>query len=359
LKKYRAFSRGIQMKKISVMMLAGLTMVLLFGCNPKPKTSCIYGDQIPANVLDQVVPLGDKLAMDLEQGKFDDIYASAGDLFRKVQTPEQFKMVLGAMSANLGTLEFSKLTEAYYLKNKAGKKYPTVSVPCSLEVEGAKNINDIYEVPANTEIVSLIYRSKTGNDNAGVFIELIKEGTQWKLISIVLSPTTYKGKNVDDYVNLARKAREAGKLRLAILYYKFAYLLSDLSPNVDEFVSRKVTEEMGQVKADYIPTGTPQVWTVDAETKPEVFNVDVIIDKNEPWVNIEWLTPDFNDTARVEAISGKLLDYAFQSFPEYREFFTGIVVSARSQDPKLATQAYRKLRRFSEVPLAPPKPEKK
>ena len=137
-------------------------------------------------------------------------------------------------------------------------------------------------MPPNTEIVSLIYHTMTGNDTAEIFVELIKEGAQWKLISIVLSPTSYKGKNVDDYVNLARKAREAGKLRLAILYYKFAYLLSDLSPNVDEFVSRKVSEEMAQVKADYIPAGTPQVWNVDAETKPEVFNVDVIIDKNEP-----------------------------------------------------------------------------
>ena len=122
------------MKKISVMILAGLAAVSVFGCNPKPKTSCVYGDQIPANVLDQVVPIGNKLAMDVEQGNFDDIYAFADDLFRKVQTPEQFKMVLGAMSANLGTLEFSRLTEAYYLKNTASKKYPTVSVPCSLQV---------------------------------------------------------------------------------------------------------------------------------------------------------------------------------------------------------------------------------
>jgi len=333
------------MKKPVVILFAALIAVTFINCNRTPKTSCVYGDKIPANVLSPVVQLGDTLAVALEQDRFNDIYGTASDMFKKVQTPEQFTLIFQGMKSNLAPLEFSKLNEAYYLKNTAGKKFDTVTVPCNL---GLEKVDDFYQVPRNSEIVSLIYNVKSGEENAEIFIELIKEGTNWKLLSIVLSPTTFKGKNVDEFVTLARKAREQNKLKLAILYYKIAYLLSNLSPNVDEFVSRKVVAEMTQVKTDYVPMGQAQVWNIAGDTKPQVFNVDVMFDKGEAWVNIEWLSESLSDTPKMEAVCSGILDFSLKNFPEYKEFFTGIIVSARSPDPTLVNQAYRKIYRFSE-----------
>jgi len=335
------------MRKILFVALAGLLAASLGACNRKPKTSCVYGDQIPAAILDPVMQMGNSIAIALEQDRFDDIYSAGSELTKKAQTPEQFKLVLQTMKQNLGPLEFSRLREAYYLKNKAGKKFSTVLVPCSL---GEQSMNDLYQVPKNTEVLALIYSTMAGEESADIFLEMLKEGAAWKLFSIALAPTTYHGQKVDDFVNLGRKAREANKPRLAILYYKVAYLFANLSPNVDEYVARKVGEEMAQVKADYIPAGVPEVWNIDGETKPKVFNVDVMFSEGKPWVNIEWLTDNFSDTARLEGSSGKILDFAFKNFPEYREFFAGIIVSARSQDPRLFNQAFRKIRRFSEAP---------
>jgi hypothetical protein len=335
------------MRKLSAIALAGLLAASLAGCSRKPKTSCVYGDQIASTILEPVIQMGNTIAVALEQDRYDDIYNTGSELLKKTQTPEQFKLVLQTMKQNLGPLEFSRVREAFYLKNKAGKKFNTVLVPCSLGEEG---INDLYQVPSNSEVVALIYSTMAGEENADIFIELIKQGEDWKLFSIALAPTSYRGLKVEDFVNLARKAREANKPRLAILYYKAAFLFSNLSPNVDEYVGRKIVGELAQVKADYIPTGTPQVWNISTETRPDVFNVDVMFSQGEPWVNIEWLTDNFDNTAKLEGTSEQILDFAFKNFPEYREFFTGIMVSARSQNPKLFNQVFRKVRRFSERP---------
>jgi len=326
-----------------VILLPVMIGVALSACSRKPKTSCVYGDAIPAPVLDPAMQAGDTIIMALEQDRFQEVYALAGDMLRKTQTPEQFKMVLQSVKDNLGSLSFSRLEEAYHLTNKAGKKFPTVMVPCSLGEEG---MNDIYQAPGNSEIVSLIYKTMGEVDSATVLIELIKENESWKLLSLSLTPSMAHGQNVDDFVKLARKAREENKPRLAAMYYRIAFLLSNLSPNVDEFVARKTTEEGSQVKADYVPLGTIQSWTIDSRTKAQVFNVDALFDKGEPWVNIEWLAEDIEDSARLKEVSGKLLDFAFKTFPEYREFFKGIIVTGRSQDPRMASRAYREFREF-------------
>jgi len=331
------------MKRVWLVFFSVLFAFSLASCSRKPKTSCVYGSEIPADILGRVSQIGSDITVAFEQDRFDDIYAYSSELLKKVQGPEQFKMLSAAMKSNLGPLSFSKLDEAYYLRNKAGKKYDSVMVPCNL---GAENVNDIYQVPPNSEVVSLIYGVMAGKERAIIFIELIKEGSDWKLISLVPSPATVQGKNVDGYIQLARKAREAGKFRLAIVYYDMAYLLSDLSPNVMEFVAQKTMEEMSQVKADYVPTGESQIWNITAETTPEVYNVDVFFLKGQPWVNIDWLTENFDDKPKLDATSAKILEFAFQRFPEYREFFTGIMVTAHSPDPRLINEVYRKTRQF-------------
>ena len=230
------------MRKARIWFFVALA-ISVCACNRKPKTSCVYGDKIPVNVLDPVTQMGNSIAIMLEQDRLKIFTILAGDMFKRAQTPEQFKVILQSMKENLGPLEYSRLEEAYYLKNKAGKKYETVMVPCSL---GEENMNDIYQVPRNSEIVSLIYGVRAGDENADIFMEMIKQGTSWKLLSLVLTPTTLHGKKVDDFITLARKAREANKLRLAMLYYKIAYLLSNISPNVDEYVARKSWKKWGR-----------------------------------------------------------------------------------------------------------------
>jgi hypothetical protein len=334
------------MKRTMTILLVAILALGAANCNRKPKTSCVYGDKIPATVLDPVVQMGNTLSIALEQDRFDDIYNTAVDMFKKVQTPEQFKLILQSMKANLGPLEFSKLNEAWYLTNKAGKKYPTVTVACNLQ----EKADDFYQVPRNSEVVALIYNVRAGEESAEIFIELIKEGPAWKLLSLVLSPTTFRGKNVDGYVKLAREARGANKLKLALMYYKIAYLLSNLSPNVDEYVARRTAAELAQVRTDYMPAGQAQLWNIAGDYKPQVFNVDVLFSKGEPWVNIDWLAESLEDTPKLEIVSQGILDFVLKNSPEFKDFFAGIIVSARSQEPKQANQAYRKIYRYPESP---------
>jgi len=322
--------------------IAVLALFAFFSsCSRKPKTSCVYGDKIPEEILEKAGKIGDEIMFALENKNFDEIYKYASQMMKKSQTKEQFKTVMKVMLRNFAPIEYPQLKEAYYLKNKAGKKYAVVSVPCSL----TEKSNDIYQVPANSEIVSLIYYSRSGEEIARTFIELIKEDNSWKLLSIALSPRTFLGNTVANYIKKARKAREEGKLRLAILYYRLASLLADISPNVDEYVSRMVTQEMAQIKVDYMPMGMAEYWKVD-DTIFRVFRVDVFIDKNQPWVKINWIADNFDNLDEVKELSQKLLDFAINKFPEYREFFVGIITEAVSEDPRYSKQTYRLVKKF-------------
>ena len=151
-------------------------------------------------------------------------------------------------------------------------------------------------------------------------------------------------------LDLARQAREQNHPRLALLYYKIAFLLSDYSPNVTEFVSLKVAQEMSQVKTDYLPSGVPQLWTLPDNSNYTVFNADIYIENDEPWINIDWLVDSFADTNKLDQDSEKLLGFSLDKFAEANEFFVGVIVTAHSQDPKLINQVFRKFRRFPQKP---------
>lgn len=330
------------MKKfIWVLVLLGSLMI--FSCSRKPKTSCVYGDNIQADVLEPALEVGESVIFALEAQDFDRLYNWGGEFLRRGQTREQFRLILQAVFNSIGTIEFSQLQEAYYLTNQAPKKMQTVNVPCNLEME---NVNDIYQVPANREIVSLIYSGMGGEESMHILVELIKEGEEWRLFSLVPGLASFQGKNAEDYITRARKAREENKLKLALLYYKLAFLLSDYSPNILEFVSVKIGQEMSQIRTDYMPMGNPQVWTVSGDLSFEVYNVDVLIEKNEPWVNVDYIVDSFSDTEKLEKNSEKLLDFAMEKLSETREFFKGIAVSGHSKDPKLVGQVHRKFREF-------------
>jgi len=327
--------------KIWMVILLGL-IISFPHCSRKPKTSCVYGDDIPADLLEQVLEVGNEIIKALEEKKVDEIYDRGSELMKKGQTREQFKMILNLTIEHFGDIEWTQLQEAYYLKNKASRKYQIVPVSCELS-EGA---NDIYQVPPNSEVFSLIYSGVARGESVQILVELIKQAEGWKLVSLVVGAKTIRSMTVDSYVELARKAREQGKFRLAVLYYRLAYILADLSPNLDEFVARRILQETLQIKTDYLPQGIPQIWSTQDNIHFEVYDVDVSVDGEGVWVEISWLIDNLDDGAKLKELSDKLLSFSIEKFPEYREFFTGIMVSAHSKSPKQTGQVYRQKKKF-------------
>ena len=313
-------------------------------CSRKPETSCIFGDKIPQQVLEQIIPLGNRIMMGIESGDFDQIYQLASQDMKESQTKEQFKTLMKGILQNFSPLEYSRLGEAYYLTNQVKGNPEAVNVACDLTGKGAL---DIYQAPPNSELVSLIFYSKSGQETVQTLIELIKEADGWRLFSISITPRTLRKRTVDYYIREARREREKGRLRLALLYYQIAYLLSNLSPNINEFVSRSVLAEMSQLKTDYFPMGQPEVWKID-DTRYRVLEVGVFLAQGEPWVKVSWVAESLEDTEKLNELSQKLLDFVVRNFPEYQDFFVGVVVEAFSQDPLYAKQSYRQFRRFPE-----------
>ena len=97
-------------KKILVALFIGLALIG-YACSLKPKTSCLYGDDIPADILEQVILVGNQILNALEAGNMDEIYDRGSEFMKKSQTREQFKMILGLTKERYGEIGWTQLQE--------------------------------------------------------------------------------------------------------------------------------------------------------------------------------------------------------------------------------------------------------
>jgi len=191
------------------------------------------------------------------------------------------------------------------------------------------------------------------------------------LLSIAVNPSTAKGREAEFYFKAARQSREKNHLHLAALQYQMAILLSELGPAVQEFTIAQIASEMSQIKVDYLPQANVQIWTMPSGHSFNVSNLGVYSAGNQLLVEVSYQAKSISDTAALEADGKEIARFLDQKFPEYREGFDGIVVSALGSSPADAYKLYRVVATFSqlgprsqpETPQpdtpkpAPPKPE--
>ena len=327
--------------------MAGL-LVLVMGCrNKTPQTSCVYGNDIAEATQDEIMQAGGRLIQELENSEYPALYQDASQMLKRRQTRDQFATVLRAADDNFGAKEFSQLEESYWMTSKAREE--EVVIPCNL---GAQGVQDLHVVPANHEIAALVYKSHGSYESLRVVIHLLKEDGKWKLLSLAVNPSTAKGRDPEYYFKAARASREKNHLHLAALQYRMAILLSELGPGVQEFAVTQIATEMQQIKADYLPQGSVQIWTMPSGHSFNVSNLSVISANNKIWVEVAYQAKSFADTAALETDGKELAKFLDQKFPEYREGFDGIVVSAVGTTPADAYKLYRVIVPFDQ--LSPP-----
>ena len=329
------------------MLMAGL-LVLVMGCrNKTPQTSCVYGNDIAEATQDEIMQAGGRLIQEWENSEYPALYQDASQMLKRRQTREQFATLLRAADVSFGAKEFSRLEELYWMTSKAREEEAVI--PCNL---GAQGVQDLHMVPANHEVAALVYKSHGADETLRVVIHLLKEEGNWKLLSLAINASTAKGREAESYFKAARKSREKNLLHLAALQYRMAILLSELGPGVQEFTVSQIATEMQQIKADYLPQGSVQIWTMPSGHSYNVSNLSVISANNKIWVDVAYQAKSFTDTAGLEADGKELAKFLDQKFPEYREDFDGIVASAIGTTPADAYKLYRVIVPFDQ--LSPP-----
>ncbi len=341
--------RGAEKDKVETMKkwlaIAGAALLLLAGCKHKaPQTTCTYGNDVPEATENEIMQAGSRVISQLEKHDYNPMYEAASSLLKQAQTRDQFSVILRVSDDKFGEKEFSQVEELYLMTSKT--RDAQAVIPCNL---GAKGIQDFHIVPSNAEVAALIYKSHGQNEWLRVVIHLIHVDKDWKLLSIAVNPSTAKGQPADFYFKAARESREKNRLHLAALQYRVAILLSELGPAVQEFTITQISSEMSQIKADYLPLGSIQVWTMPSGHSFNVANLGVFEAGSQLDIEVTYQAKSLADHAALDADGRELAQFLDQKFPEYREGFDGIAVTAVGSTPADAYKLYRVMVPFADL----------
>jgi hypothetical protein len=331
--------------------IAGIGILILVGCRSKvPQTTCTYGNDVPQAKEDEIMQAGARVIAQLEKQDYNPMYEEASPLLKQAQTRDQFSVVLRASDDKFGPKEFSQLEELYLMTSKSREAQAVI--PCNL---GAKGFQDFHIVPANEEVAALVYKSHGQNEWLRIVLHLIHRDqawsspstfsgnlvSAWKLFAIAVNSSTIKNQPADYYFKAARESREKNRLHLAALQYRMAILLSELGPSVQEFTITQIANEMNQIKADYLPLNSIQIWTMPSGHSFNAANLSVFEAGTQLYLEVAYQAKSLSDTAALEADGHELAQFLDQKFPEYREGFDGIAVTAIGSTPADAYKLYR------------------
>jgi hypothetical protein len=329
------------LNKEVLLCLLAISILLHPACKREPKTTCIWGNNIPDKELLRMVDTGNRLMDLLIKREYKALYEAGCEMMKKSQTRDQFLTMMKFSDESFGQKDFPRLEEPYLIESEA--KQDHVKVACNL---GEKGADDIHQVVANRKIAALVYNTKAGYGILRIVMHLIWEDAQWKLYSVVQNPASIKGHLDGYYFKKARESREKNLLRLAFLQYQVAMLLSEMGPNVDEFAVRQYMKESRQIKVDYMPNNMVQIWETSEGNTYKVYNVGVLVSQGDLFVDISYITSSLEETEKIEKESRELIRFVREKFPEYEQGFDGLVISARSDHPKELYQVYRVVERF-------------
>ena len=326
-------------------LILATALFLAAGCSSKPKTECLYGDKIPQQDFESISNAAGDLIMLLEGKQWKELYESGTEELQTAQTRDQFKLPLDLFINSFGPVSYSRIEELYYLTSKS--KEERVMIACNL---GEPGVEDLYGMPANRELAVAVFTSHTDLEQVRVILTLEKEKGEWKLRSISLNPASMKKKTSDYYLQAAQSFREKNQLRLAALYYKAAMLLLDMGVNVNEYSTKVISNQLSQIKVDYLPFGEVQMWAMPSGHTDKVVNMDIGYDQGKLLVQVVYYTDNLADTEKLQAEARELAEYINQNFPEYRLGFDGVQVTAVSEKREEAFTTVHNQFLFSELP---------
>ncbi len=316
-----------------------LILLSLAGCKDKePQTTCLYGDDVGDEKLQDILSTSDLYMSMLVSKDYNKLYELGSEQLKQMQTKDQFTTVFKLFEGAFGDIDFPMVEEVYYMKAQADEVQ--VWIPCNL---GEPNINDLYLMPANEDLAVTHYRARTDLEILRVVMQMEKDGDKWLIRSIEINPMTIKHKRAEYYLQKALKYREENKLHLASLYYKTAILLSEVALNAHEYTVKTLTDQLKLIKVDYMPgdeAGNFQVWSTSGGGSYQVYNLDSAYEAGKLLVQISYMADALDDEEKLKKEAEDLAAFLDGKFPEYREGFDGVRVTAASMKAEQSMMSY-------------------
>jgi hypothetical protein len=326
-------------------------LVLVPACKSKePKTTCLYGNDIPESEFDLIYQTSEQLIGLVTRGELAKVYEAGTDEMMSRQNRDQFVYAFDLFIQAFGDVEYPDMKEVYLMESVARDE--SVWIPCNL---GEPGVNDLYGMPANRRFAVAVYRAHTEMEEIRVILQFENRQEQWQLRSMSLNPITLKKKGYTHYAEKGNEFREQNKLHLAVLYYKTSILLSEMGLNVVEAVVATLQDQINQVKVDYMPGGETQIWATDSGYNYKVYNLDPAYDNGNLLVQISYLTESLKDLDKLKREAWDLARFLDKKFPEYRTGFDGIRITAAPEAKAELMTAYHTVISFSELDKTPEK----
>ncbi len=340
------------MKRLLILLFLGLAVI---SCDEEKndETACLVNDNIPPEKLESIMNTSKQLMHLLETEKRQELYRQGTEEMQSRQTVDQFKFYLQNFEDSFGELSYPRPREVYHITSSSEKNQ--LWVPCNLGEEG---VNDLYLVPANRTLAVAVYRVRSEREELRVIIRMEKPDEKWKLSAIEIYPVTINNKLYGHFFEKAEEYRENDRLRLAVLYYKTAIMLSEMGLGVQEFASQVMAKRISEIKVDYVPSGQKKLWTVGENDVFKVFNVDTAYEKGHHLVQVRYVAPSLEDRKKLSEDARKLAGFVNRKFPEYRLGFDGIRIVAASGKREEAMMSWHQTFLFEDLPEPDNVPEK-
>jgi len=180
--------------------------------------------------------------------------------------------------------------------------------------------------PGKYAVALIVAASAKGQSNFSVILE--KQGNDWKLGGLYITPGAVGGHDVDWYLNQAREYKKNGQLHNAWFYFVEAReLASPLSFMATAATDRLYDEMQGAVPTDVPASGKPTDLAAGGTTYKLTALFPQAVGDDLDLV-VKYQVPDASNTNQAYQSNMAVISALVAKLPEIRGAFSGIVARA-------------------------------
>lgn len=194
-----------------------------------------------------------------------------------------------------------------------------LSKPDGWESLAADNIAEQAHVLLSADVI---------NNKMAFVVWLVPEQGKWKVQSFRLSISTLGDKDSLQLLELARAQQARQHSFNAALLYSAAAQTADRGPNFQLGITQSISDEMSKLAVPPEIRGQPPFFWKNGETTYKVSSVGPIAVGGKIYVIIHHEVSPWQSNEQVDGWNKELLKYFKHRFPEYSDFFAGLVARA-------------------------------
>lgn len=311
------------MKKI---ILSLITLLFLSGCIIAPQPICKNLNQIPEEQKHEIIAYADQNLKLIQENKLKEAYEKSSTLLKEDVDEAKFKLVFAGIKIDFGELKDAEFKDLKLLNIKTSDSSQVGFYSC---LDEKHNSTFSVETPLDRENQALVFYENPHNREKNlIFIHLVEEADEWKLLHFWIKKNTVLGNDADYYLAVAENNLKTYKTRNAYLNYEIALNIADFSKIQSQY-TEDLRKKIDEMEVSDIPKDEPLEWEIDGE-KFKIAKITTFIDDIFLKVYIVFLVDSLEDKALLEQQAHKIADYTQENFPEYQEGFAGIVVEAKT-----------------------------